>query len=63
MSTNGSGMTPRTAKIAQASGMVSEQVDCTVDEAMDLMNARAFSSNTTLEVVALSVLEGDIRFD
>jgi hypothetical protein len=51
------------ARIAQASGMVSVQVDCTVDDALVLMQARADSDDRSLDAVARSVVHGDIRFD
>ena len=57
---NGSG---HRAEIAQAQGMVSVQADCTVHEALILMNARARTSRLRLEQVAAAVIDRDIRFD
>ena len=62
MSINGSDLSPELVHIAQACGMVSVQADCTVEEALVLMNARAESDHTTLHTVALDVLDGDINF-
>jgi len=52
-----------TAAVAQASGMVSVQANCSVDEAFLLMEARAYASDASLEAVAHAVLHGDITFD
>ena len=57
---NGSG---RSAEIAQAQGRVSVQADCTVDEALLLMRARAASGDLSLAYIVAAVLEGTIRFD
>ncbi len=43
--------------------MVSVQVECTMDEALALMRARARSTKQTLEFVATAVVERDLRFD
>ena len=43
--------------------MVSVQVDCTLDEALLLMRARAASSDLSLAYIAKAVLGGSIRFD
>jgi hypothetical protein len=48
--------------IYQASGMVSVQVGCTLDEALVKMEARARSHDHTLEAVALAVIERRTRF-
>ena len=50
-------------QIAQAQGKVSVQVDCTLDEALLLMRARAASSDLSLAYIAQAVLDGSIRFD
>jgi AmiR/NasT family two-component response regulator len=50
-------------QIAQAQGMVSVQVDCTLDDALLLMRARAASSDLSLAYVAEAILDGSIRFD
>ncbi|HEY5170816.1 MAG TPA: ANTAR domain-containing protein [Acidimicrobiia bacterium] len=57
---NGSG---HSAEVAQAQGMVSAQVNCTVDEALIVMNARARTSHMTLEQVAAGIVHHLIRFD
>jgi hypothetical protein len=53
----------RVAVIAQAMGMISVQVHCSVDDALLLMQARAQSSGWDLEQVAIVVVERRIRFD
>jgi hypothetical protein len=58
---NGSG--DASDRLAQAQGMVSVQVDCTLDEALLLMRARAASSDLSLAYIAEAVLDGSIRFD
>jgi hypothetical protein len=60
-STNGPG--DYSDQIAQVQGMVSAQVDCTLDEALLLMRARAASSDLSLAYIAKAVLDGNIRFD
>ncbi|MDP9335338.1 MAG: ANTAR domain-containing protein [Actinomycetota bacterium] len=59
--TNGLG--DHSEQIAQAQGMVSAQVDCTLDEALLLMRARAASSDLSLAYIAKAILDGSIRFD
>ena len=59
--TNGPG--EHSEQIAQAQGMVSVQVDCTLDEALLLMRARAASNDLSLAYIAKAVLDGNIRFD
>ena len=51
------------AEVAQAQGMVAAQVDCMLDEALVLMNARSRTSHLSLEEVAAEVLDHLIRFD
>ena len=51
------------ARIAQAMGMVSVQVGCTVDDALLLMKARAESDSVGVDEIASAVLERTIRFD
>jgi hypothetical protein len=53
----------RSAKVAQAQGMVSVQVQCSLDEALALLKARGESSLLSLDQVAGAVIEGSIRFD
>ena len=59
--TNGPG--EHSEQIARAQGMVSVQVDCTLDEALLLLRARAASSDLSLAYIAKAVLDGSIRFD
>lgn len=46
----------------QASGMVSVQADCSVDEAVDLIEKCAQTIDLTTEEVAESVLDRRVRF-
>jgi hypothetical protein len=50
------------AIIHQAAGMVSVQCDCGVDDAEDLLVARAFSTSTPVEQIAVQVVRGEISF-
>lgn len=43
--------------------MVSVQADCTLDEALLLMRARARSADLSLAYIATAILNGSIRFD
>ena len=52
----------RAARITRGVDLVAAQARCTFQEALALMNARAVCSNTSIEVVAIAVLAGDIRF-
>jgi hypothetical protein len=52
----------RAARITRGADVVAAQVGCTYREAVALMNARAVYSNTSIEIVAIAVLAGDIRF-
>jgi hypothetical protein len=52
----------RAARIMRGAEAVAAQLPCTVREALALMNARAVRSNTSLEIVAIAILVGDIRF-
>ena len=49
-------------QVSQASGMVSVQADCTVEEALALMKDRARVSGQTLAEVAAATVERRIRF-
>lgn len=49
--------------IAQAMGFVSVQADCTVDEALTLIDHRAQVSHSTILEIAEAVADGSIRFD
>jgi hypothetical protein len=53
----------RSAKVMQAAGMVSVQANCTVDEAMTLMEERARATNQTRRQIAEAVIARTIRFD
>lgn len=52
----------RAARIARGVDLVVAQAHCTFREALALMNARAVYSNTSIEIVAIAVQAGDIRF-
>jgi AmiR/NasT family two-component response regulator len=47
--------------IAHASGMVCAQADCSPDEALTLMEARAAATGRSLEDIADAVIERRIR--
>ena len=49
-------------RVAQAQGMISVQIDCTLDEALVIMRERALVQHQTLADVAVGVLEHRIRF-
>jgi len=53
----------RGAKVAQAQGMISVQVPCTLDEALLILSARARTDERSVEQVASAVVAGEIRFD
>jgi hypothetical protein len=50
------------AVVLQATGMVSVQAGCDVDDARDLLAARAFADGITLAKVAEDVVSGAVRF-
>ena len=52
-----------TDAVAQASGMISAQANCSVNHAVVLMVMRAQEENTTLEQIAIAVIDQLIRFD
>jgi hypothetical protein len=52
----------RATRIARGADIVAAQAGCTFQEAVALMNARAASTNTNIEMVAIAVMAGDIRF-
>jgi hypothetical protein len=56
---NSDEMNPR---VSQASGMVSVQANCAVDEALVLMKERAQVTGTSLLDVACATVERRIRF-
>lgn len=49
-------------RVNQASGMVSVQADCTIDEAVVLMQDRAATMGQTLDEIAAAVIDRSIRF-
>jgi AmiR/NasT family two-component response regulator len=49
-------------RVSQASGMVSVQADCTIDEAVVLMQDRAATMGQTLDEIAAAVVDRSIRF-
>ncbi len=52
----------KAARISRGADLVAAQASCTFQEAIALMNARALSSGTSIELVANGVLAGDMRF-
>jgi hypothetical protein len=50
------------AVVHQAAGMVSVQCDCGVDDAEDLLAARAFATSTLVEQIAIQVVRGETSF-
>jgi hypothetical protein len=50
------------AIIHQAAGMISVQCDCGVDDAEDLLAARAFATTTPVEQIAIQVVRGEVSF-
>jgi AmiR/NasT family two-component response regulator len=49
--------------VAQASGMVSIQVGCSVADAIALMQQLAADTDCTLEEIAVLIVAGEARFD
>jgi hypothetical protein len=58
----GNGSVP-SAEVAQAQGMISVQVPCTLEEALVLLMARARTDEQSVQHVASAVVAGEIRFD
>lgn len=58
-----SGMPHASARVHQASGMVSVQASCTPDEALVLMEARAAQIHLTLAEIAVGVIDHSITFN
>ena len=52
----------QTSQVTEAQGMVSEQVHCTGDEALVLLNERATACGLRLQEVAVAVVEHRTRF-
>jgi hypothetical protein len=50
-------------RVAQATGMISVQAGCSVDDALLLLGVRAEALGSSMEDTALDVLDGVIRFD
>jgi len=50
------------SRVAQASGMVSVQADCSCDAAITLMQAEADRRGTNIEDIAKAVLTRTVRF-
>ena len=63
MDFHGSPSHDRAARITRGADLVASQARCTFQEALALMNARAVYSHTSIEIVAIAILAGDIRFD
>jgi len=49
--------------VSQASGMVSVQAECSVEEALHLLKERAADSGQLLEDLADDVVERRVRFE
>ena len=49
-------------QVNQAAGMVSVQADCTIDEALEMLKARALVSGRSLEDVAEATVQHLLRF-
>jgi hypothetical protein len=50
-------------QLYQAAGMVSAQLDCTLDEAINRIIIRAAATGVTTEALALDIINRVIRFD
>ena len=50
-------------RVHQATGMISAQLNCEVDEAFNRLKIRAAAMDQTLDETALDVLNRVIRFD
>jgi hypothetical protein len=51
------------AHLHQATVMIARQLDCAVDEALQVLRVRAKAMGQSVEMTALDVLDGEIRFD
>ncbi|MDP9334385.1 MAG: hypothetical protein M3Q30_13940 [Actinomycetota bacterium] len=60
---NGAHQRPLSDRVHQATGMVSVQAHCDIAEALNPLRIRALAMGQSLEVTALDVLDGQIRFD
>ena len=54
---------PQSDRVSQATGMISVQAGCTLAEAFDLLRERAFVLDQMLELTAIDVIDGALRFD
>jgi hypothetical protein len=54
---------PQSDRVSQATGMISVQAACTLAEAFDLLRERAFVLDQMLELTAIDVIGGALRFD
>jgi len=50
-------------RVHQATGMISAQAECSLEEAMQLLIIRADAAGESVEDMALDVIDGLIRFD
>ena len=53
----------QSARVLQATGMISAQAGCDVAAAFELLQERARATDQSLEHTALDVIDGIIRFD
>jgi hypothetical protein len=53
---------PVSFRVHQATGMISAQADCSLDEAMQLLIIRANAAGESIEDMALEVLDHRVRF-
>lgn len=51
------------AVVHQASGMIAEQLGCAVDDALVVLRARAFATDSSLDAIAAGVVHGRLRLD
>jgi hypothetical protein len=63
MSSNGFPVGQLSTAVALASGMISVQANCRVEEALVLLNQRALDECQTPEAIAKAVIAGALRFD
>ena len=59
---NQNGATEQSDRVAQASGMVSVQAHCSVDEAFVMLEERSRVTESTMQEVAESVVDRKFRF-
>src|SRR5580658_4670585 len=51
------------AVVHQATGMISAQLDCGIEEALVRLRGHAFAAERPIDVIAEGVVDGSIRFD